>query len=152
MNPDRVRSSAATESTELISSVTGRVLLRIYRRLGPAYPTATVAWQLLSGYPIAAGGILVLSLYVDVGIDRLLLFSACVAVFVTLSWVVGVIRGHRDLEPVRQWIRGDRSPQTTRRAWEAAIDLPGFYLRAPLAWLLGIAAPSAAAGYVVLDG
>jgi adenylate cyclase len=147
----RGRGPATSESTELISSATGRVLLRIYSRLGPTYPTAAVAAQLTSGYPIAIGAILVLSLYSDAEIGQLAIFTACVIGLVALSHVVGVLRGRRDLAPVRRWLKGDRSPDATREAWEAAIALPGFYLRAPLPWLLGIAGPAAVAAYLTLD-
>jgi adenylate cyclase len=139
------------ESDELISSLTGRVLSRIYRRLGAAYPTAAVGWQLLSGYLIAAASIALVNLYLDVGSGPLLRFSAFVAGLLTIIYALGVARGHAALAPVRRWIRGERDPESTRLAWEAAISLPGFYLRTPLVLLFGVAVPAAVIGSITLD-
>src|SRR5687768_5305412 len=110
MHEVAVGAPGAGGSPELISTFTGRALARIYRRLGAAYPTATVAWQLLSGYPIAAGASFVLFLYLDVASESKLLFGAAIAALVTVSYPIGVIRGHRALAPVRRWIRGQRDP------------------------------------------
>lgn len=104
----------ATASDELVSTLTGRVLSRIYRRLGSAYPTATVSWQLLSGYMIAAASIALVNLYLDVGWGPLLRFSAFVAGLLTIIYTLGVVRGHAALAPVRRWVRGERDPQSTR--------------------------------------
>jgi adenylate cyclase len=146
-----LESSPAAQSSELVSSLTGRVLLRIYRRLGPAYPTATVGWQLLSGYLITAAGILVVNLYLDIGSAALLRFSAGVAALLTIVYATGVFRGHSALTPVRRWLRGQRDPVSTRHAWEAAISLPGFYLRTPFVLLFGVALPAAFIGYLSFD-
>jgi class 3 adenylate cyclase len=146
--PDRSR---ATQSSELVSSFIGRVLLRIYRRLGGAYPTAVVSWQLLSGYLIAAASIAIVNLYLDVGTGPLLRFSAFLAALLTLTYVVGVFRGHLSLAPVRHWLRGQRDPVSTRHAWEAAISLPGFYLRTPFLLLTSVALPATVIGYLTFD-
>jgi hypothetical protein len=151
MSTTASQSARTAGSTELVSSVTGRALLRIYRRLGVAYPTATVGWQLLSGYLIAAVSIVFVNLYLDVGSGPLLRFSALVAGLLTVVYALGVFRGHLALTPVRRWIRGRRDPESTRLAWEAAISLPGFYLRTPLVLLFGVALPAAAIGYLTFD-
>jgi adenylate cyclase len=151
VNESTLDRSRATQSTELVSSFTGRILLRIYRRLGGAYPTVAVGWQLLSGYLITAAAIAVVNLYLDVGSGPLLRFSAFLAGLLTLVYAVGVLRGHSSLTPVRRWLRGQRDPVSTRHAWEAAITLPGFYLRTPFVLLLGVALPAALIGYLTFD-
>ena len=151
MNDGTLDRSRATQSTELVSSFTGRMLLRIYRRLGGAYPTAVVCWQLLSGYLIAAASIAIVNLYLDVGSGPLWRFSAFLAGLLTLTYAVGVLRGHVSLTPVRRWLRGQRDPVSTRHAWEAAISLPGFYLRTPFVLLFGVALPAAVIGYLTFD-
>src|SRR3954452_8379614 len=146
-----VAGSGASGSTELISSFTGRVLARVYRRLGAVYPTAAVAWQLMSGFPIAAASVLILTFYLDIPPARLVVFSLAVAALVLMTLAVGLVRGHRMARPIRRWIRGERDPGSTRAAWEAAIALPAFYLRTPLLLIGGIAGPAAAIGYYTLD-
>ncbi|MEA2346545.1 MAG: adenylate cyclase [Thermoleophilaceae bacterium] len=138
-------------SLELVSSFTGRILVRVYGRLGTFYPLTVLALQLLSGYVIAAFAVVIASRYLVASNLALLKFAGVVGVLVTVGYFGALVRGYLTLRPVKRWLKGQRDAESTRSAWQAAIALPAFYLRTPLRLIFGVALPFAVAGYLVLS-
>jgi adenylate cyclase len=69
---------------------------------------------------------------------------------VAVTWTI--VRSHRRLEPVREWIKGRRDPKTSIKAWQTAVGLsldawPRVWYRQPLF----IAVGAALGAVVVLD-
>jgi hypothetical protein len=93
-----------------------QALTWLYRRLGRAYPTLYLAAELHLSLVIAVLAILFLTLYVPMDWDTELLPFMGVALIATeLASPISVVRGHRLLKPVREWIAGDRGAQQQRR-------------------------------------
>lgn len=141
---------ADTASLELVSSFTGRILVRLYRRLGSFYPLTVVGLQLLSGYGIGAVAIVIASRYLKVPDLELLKFAGVAGAFITVSYFGALIRSYLILRPVKRWLKGSRDPRATSEAWQAAIALPAFYIRTPFRLVFGFAVPFGVAGYLLL--
>ena len=100
------------------------VLQRLYRRLGPAYPTTFMVVELSLGALIAVLGALFLRLYVSMSTEQLLEVIGASLLAGTVTFPYAVVRGRRLLRPVREWIAGDRSPEKSVEAWRAAVAFP----------------------------
>ena len=96
----------------------------LYRRLGPKYPKAFVAIELQAGFVVTGATVLLLSTYYDGSVDEFLVLLGISLGLTALSIAYGLFRVLPGLEPVRDWIGGDRGPEETERAWAAAIGLP----------------------------
>lgn len=123
-------------------STAAPLLERLYRRLGARYPTAFVAGELLAAYPLGLAGVALLSVYVDMSADQLIAMVLWTWAVTTIAIAVTITRAHRRLEPVRAWIRGDRSRERTVEAWRTAVALsldvwPRVWYQQPLFIVVG---------------
>jgi adenylate cyclase len=100
------------------------ILTRLYRRFGAVYPTVFMVLELSLGAIVAVVGVLFLRLYLDMSAGELLAVLGAGAGAMLAIFPISIVRGHRLLRPVREWIRGDRSPEKSVEAWRAAIGLP----------------------------
>src|SRR5205085_1762530 len=80
----------------------------LYRRIGSRYFDVLSAFGVLNGLAVAAFGVLVLVLYVDLRADELAAFAACSAVGYVIEGLVAGVYGRRAVEPVRSWLAGKR--------------------------------------------
>ena len=102
---------------------TAPVLERLYRRLGERYPTAFVAGELLAAFPLGLAGVALLSVYVDMSTGEFVAMVLWTWAVSSIAIAITIARAHRRLEPVRAWIRGDRSRERTVEAWRTAVAL-----------------------------
>ena len=107
-----------------------RVGLRLAAcKMGGRYPLAVVIAQFQLAHLVTLGGIALLTVYADVsGGDflRIVAFSQALMLVENLFATRLAIRA---LRPVKAWLDGDRSEQTTLAAWLHAAALPTEYLR-----------------------
>lgn len=146
---------AADESKELRGSALDRrdegaevyrrqamMLDRLYRRLGPAYPTTCLAVELSAAFPLVTGALFLFRAYFDVSSGEFLGLLGLTLALSAAAVTVTLVRGHMRLRPVRDWIRGNRSPEQSIAAWRTAVSLPldayasSWYQR-PLALVVG---------------
>ncbi|HEX8741846.1 MAG TPA: adenylate/guanylate cyclase domain-containing protein [Thermoleophilaceae bacterium] len=95
-----------------------------YRRLGPRYLYAYIAFEFVTALTVAVGTAGIFSLYQEMTraeFDRIVLVSwACVIV----GLLSGTAKLRRDLAPLQHWIRGSREERGAAAAWKAAVALP----------------------------
>src|SRR4051794_12392326 len=83
----------------------------LYHRTGARYLDALAAVAVLNGVVVAAFGLLVIVLYVDLHADELALFAACSAFAYAVESVVAGVYLRRAGEPVRAWLAGERGDE-----------------------------------------
>jgi adenylate cyclase len=96
----------------------------LYRRLGPRYFAAYLAWELFSALFVALGTVGIFSLYQRLTDDQLrtiVLFS-CATVLVALG--AGFTKIRRSSRPLREWVEGERGERGAPEAWRTAVGLP----------------------------
>ena len=96
----------------------------LYRKLGPAYLPAYLAWELVSALLIALGTVGIFSLYQrmsDTQLHVVVLFSWG-AVLTALA--AGYKKVRRSSAPLRAWLDGDRGEKGAADAWRTAVGLP----------------------------
>jgi adenylate cyclase len=108
----------------LLRAVRLHVLTWLYRKLGRAYPTLYLAVELHLSLVIAVLAVLFLRLYVEMSWGQFWAFLGTALIATEIAIPISVVRGHRLLRPVREWIAGDRSPEKSVEAWRAAVTLP----------------------------
>ena len=130
----------------------GVLLNRAYERLGRRYPVAFVALELQAGFLITAGTVLMLSFYYDGTAEQFAQILAITLSLTAATLLYGFLQIRRRLTPVRSWIAGYRDPESTLRAWSAAIALPLNVVRTEM--LLPVAVvivPGCISGILILD-
>jgi adenylate cyclase len=124
----------------------------LYRRLGGWYPLVFLAVELQSALVIVAATLGLFTFYyegdtgqyIDVLLISLVLTEA--AIFAT------VIRSRELLRPISDWIAGERDPESTDRAWNAAIGLPLYLVKKDLPLPVVVTVlPTCIAGIAILD-
>ena len=130
----------------------GSFLEWAYRRLGRRYPTVFIAVELQAGFLITAGTVLLLSFYYDGSAAE---FAEILAITLTLTGLTllwGFLQIRPRITPVQSWIGGLRDPDSTARAWAAAIGLPLDVVRAEvLVPIAAVIVPGVVASVVILD-
>ena len=95
-----------------------------YRKLGPRYLYAYIAFEFASALTVALGTVGIFSLYQEMTrqeFDRIVVFTwACVIV----GLLSGTAKMRRDLAPLQDWVRGRREEAGAAEAWQAAVSLP----------------------------
>ena len=95
-----------------------------YRKLGPRYLYANIAFEAVSALVIMLGTIGILSLYQEMTraeFNRIVLVGwACTVV----ALVSGGKKLWRDMAPLNAWVRGSREERGANAAWRAAVELP----------------------------
>jgi adenylate cyclase len=95
-----------------------------YRRFGPRYLYAFLAFELVSALTITLGTVGIFALYQDMSraqFDWIVLFAWGCVVVALLS---GAAMTRRELAPLAGWVRGRREAQGAAEAWRAAVSLP----------------------------
>src|SRR4051794_2871245 len=121
-----------------------------WRRFGPRYFKAYVAFEVASALIITVGALGLLTLYEDVSraeFVRIVLFSwACVAISLT----AGTAKVFHMGRPLLDWARGERGREGAADAWRTAISLPvQFVTRA--GWLPVVTVALPVSVYTVLE-
>lgn len=95
-----------------------------YRRLGPWYPTAFLLVELHSALLVVSGAFALFTFYLERDAEDYLkvLIVALGIAEIALLWAF--VRARRHMAPVVAWIRGERDPDATARAWSAAVGMP----------------------------
>ncbi len=125
---------------------------RAYRRLGRHYPTAFVAVELQAGFLVTAGTVLLLSFFYDGSSAEFGLILAVTLGLTALSLLYGFLRIRPMMAPLRAWLSGDRSPDSTARAWATAVALPVNVVRVEMLLpIIAVIVPGCVTAIVVLD-
>jgi class 3 adenylate cyclase len=95
-----------------------------YRKLGPRYPIAFVAVELLTAFVITGATIGLLSFYYDASLHDYLLLLGIGLVLTAMGVTTAVIRTAPRLAPLNEWIAGRRDEEAAAKAWATAIGLP----------------------------
>ena len=96
----------------------------LYRRLGGWYPLAFLAIEMQSALFVVAGTLALFTFYYDGGAGEYFLVLGIALALTELSILTSLFRVRSHLRPLRDWIDGERDPDSTRRAWSAAVGLP----------------------------
>ena len=105
------------------------ILEFLYRKLGRRYPRLILWLQVHTAALVVAGGIGLLSVYVEMSTDELLQLLIAGELILLIENVWAFRFGSRILRPADPWLRGERNPRTTAAAWEALAGLPREFLR-----------------------
>jgi adenylate cyclase len=115
-----------------------RLLNPLYRRLGSRYPRAVLLVQLQLGYLVGFVGVAVLALYLDMSAGEFLRLVAVAEVIYVADAIVALRIALRRIEPAVAWLRGERGPDATEAAWQAAAGLPIELLRRRSLYLVAV--------------
>jgi adenylate cyclase len=125
---------------------------RAYRRLGRRYPAAFICVELQAGFGITAGTVILLSFFYDGTAAEFGLVMLIALGLTALAILWGISRILPRLRPISAWIGGQRDPDSTARAWSAAVGLPLDLIRRDMLFpILAVVGPSCVAGVIVLD-
>ena len=103
-----------------------------YKRLGARYPLAFMAVELQTALLIVAGTLALFTFYIDGSTHEYLIVLGIALVVTELAIIASLWRIRGQIEPIREWIGGDRDEGATQDAWSAAINLPVLLLRRDL--------------------
>jgi len=110
----------------------------LYRRLGRRYLRLLLFAQLQLAHLVVLGGVALLTLFVDVSAGDFWRILAVAQVLVLVENLVAYAVLSHLVRPADPWLRGDRSPEASRRAWRAVAGLARDYVR-HRRWLLAVA-------------
>lgn len=124
----------------------------LYRRLGGRYPIVFLAGELQSALFIVAGTLALFSFYYEGSLEEYLAVLAIALVLTEIAIVATVLRMRPRLAPLRRWLDGQRDPESTQEAWNAAIGLPLHVIKRglPVPVIISVI-PTCIAGILVLD-
>ena len=124
----------------------------LYRKLGPKYPKAFVAVELQAGFVVTAATVFLLGGYYDGTFEQYVLLMAVALTLTAISIAFGLYRILPRLEPIRDWIAGERDEEHTERAWEASVGLPLALVRDEIVIpMVLVVLPGSAVATVVFD-
>ena len=103
-----------------------------YKRLGARYPLAFMAVELQTALLIVAGTLALFTFYIDGSTHEYLIVLGIALAVTELAIIASLWRIRGQIEPIREWIGGDRDEGATQDAWSAAINLPVLLLRRDL--------------------
>ena len=115
----------------------------LYRRTGDRYLDACALGGVFNGVVVAAFGVVVVALYVDLSAGELAAFAACSAAGYVAENLVAGAQLRRAGEPARAWLEGDRRDDAPA-AWSAAAQLPVGLVRRRALYAIGAAGAAAA--------
>ncbi len=124
----------------------------LYKRLGGRYPLVFLAVELQTALFIVAGTLALFSFYYEGSLSEYLSVLGIALVLTELAIVATVLRLLPRLRPLRRWLDDDRGPESTQRAWNAAIGLPMSLIKRglPIPVIVSVI-PTCIAGIVLLD-
>ena len=124
----------------------------LFRKLGPRYPKAFVTVELQAGFLVTAGTVALIGAFYGGSLRDYALMLAVALALTVGAIAYGLRRIYPMLAPISRWIAGERDPETTDRAWAAAVGLPVALIRPAMVWpVLGVVVPSCAAGVAIFD-
>src|SRR5687767_2582249 len=106
-----------------------RPLRYFYRRLGSRYPIAFLTVELHSALGVVAGTLGLFTFYYEGSASEYFTALAVALVLTELSVLWVLVRSRQHLAPIVAWIGGERDPDSTARAWGAAVGMPLTLLR-----------------------
>ncbi len=128
------------------------ILERVYRRLGPHYPSVFVGVELQAAFLITAGTVFLFSYYYRGTAAEFGLILAVSMAATALALVYGYFRIRPLTAPIRDWLGGARDAGSTARAWAAAVALPADVVRSELVLPpLGVVIPGCVTAILALD-
>jgi class 3 adenylate cyclase len=129
-----------------------RILTWLYRRLGSRYPSAFIIAELQTAWMITVGTIVMYTFYYDIPAGDLAPLLATVLALTGATISIAIVRIHRRLRPVRQWIGGNREdPELAARAWSSAVGLPLAIVRHDMYLpIFGVALPGSVVAVAIL--
>jgi class 3 adenylate cyclase len=104
----------------------------LYRRLGAWFPLVFLAVELQSALFIVAGTLALFTFYYEGSGGEYVTILLIALALTELTIVATVLRARDALRPISDWIGGRHDPESTNRAWNAAIGLPLFLIRKDL--------------------
>src|SRR3954470_8628538 len=104
----------------------------LYRRLGGRYPAFFITLELLSAFIITAATLALFTFFYDAATEDYLKTLAVVEFLTVFGVSFTLWRTYPRLGPIRRWIEGERDPEQTNTAWQAAVDLPLNLIKADL--------------------
>jgi adenylate cyclase len=107
-------------------------MTRLYRRLGARYPFVFLAIELHSALFVVAGTLALFTFYYDGDLGEYLAVLAISLALTEFAILTTLVRARSRLRPLRAWIEGERDPESTQRAWSAAVGLPLYLLKRAL--------------------
>ena len=128
------------------------VITFLYRRLGKRYPLVFMAVELQTALFIVAGTLALFTFYFDGDTSEYLTILVVALVLTEGAILASLWRLLPQIRPLSDWIDGKRDPESTQRAWSAAIGLPILLLRRDLPIPVAISVlPTCVVGIVILD-
>lgn len=101
----------------------------IYQKLGTRYPTAILAIQFSVAHVVVLAGTLLLTLYLEISPSQYLRVLIVSEALILIENLFATKLSHQMLRPVRNWLAGERDPESTVQAWRALAGLPVEFLR-----------------------
>src|SRR4051794_37932406 len=98
----------------------------MFHRTGERYVDACLVAIVVNGVVVAAFGVIVLVLYVDVHAGELAVFAACSIAAFVVEGLVAALYLRRAAAPIRAWLAGRREGDAPLEAWAAAARLPAW--------------------------
>ena len=95
-----------------------------YRKLGPRYLYAWIAFEFVSALTIALGTLGIFSLYQEMEEGEFWAIAAFSCACVMVALLSSAHKLNRDIAPLQAWIRGTREERGAIAAWKAAVSLP----------------------------
>lgn len=128
------------------------VITFLYRRLGRRYPLVFMAAELQTALLIVAGTLALVAVYFDGSTSEYVTVLIVALVLSEGAILASLWRVLPQVRPMSDWIGGARDPESTQRAWSAAISLPVLLLRRdlPIPVLVSVL-PTCIVGIVVLE-
>lgn len=128
------------------------VITFLYRRLGRRYPLVFMVVELQTALFIVAGTLALFTFYFEGDASEYLAVLAIALVLTEGAILASLWRLLPQIRPLGDWIGGRRDPDSTQRAWSAAVGLPISLLRRDLPIPVAISVlPTCVAGIVILD-
>src|SRR5687768_10423157 len=124
----------------------------LYRRLGGRYPVVFMAVELQTALFIVAGSLALFSFYFEGTASEYMTVLWLSLVYTELAIVLSLFRMRAQIRPIRDWINGEHTEESTEAAWSAAINLPVLLLKRdlPIPVLVSLV-PICVTALIVLD-
>ena len=124
----------------------------MYRKLGARYPAVFVTLELSSAFLIGAGAVALMGSYYEADKADVMAVIAITCGLTAVALVIVLSRLFGRIEPLSEWIGGQRSPAQTEQAWRTAVGLPLELIRRDLGFpVFGVAVPVSIAAVLLYD-
>jgi adenylate cyclase len=123
-----------------------------YSKLGRFYPATYLTLELQSAFFVTVGTLALLSIYYDALAEEYLPIGGVALVTTAIAVFLNLWRTYPLLRPITDWLKGRRDPDSSARAWSAAITLPLSLIKRDL-WipLLVVVVPTTVAALLFAD-